>query len=101
MSRLNAKHRAKSRLVVSQTHVACCHTAHKMFFEEVDANDLKAWLVIRLPELSDADSDVLADYVSRLLGLNRRHAQRSSTGGRVNVDDMTQNYHSASLTWCA
>lgn len=35
-----------------------------MFFEEQDATELKAWLVSKLTNISDADSDVLADYVS-------------------------------------
>lgn len=38
-----------------------------MHLEEDDANDLKSWVVIRLKDISDADSDVLADYVLALI----------------------------------
>ncbi|KAF8439211.1 hypothetical protein BGX38DRAFT_1273473 [Terfezia claveryi] len=42
-----------------------------MLFEEGDAALLKKWIVKRLEDISDADSDVLADYVLALL----RHEQ--------------------------
>ncbi|KAF8461682.1 hypothetical protein BDZ91DRAFT_369450 [Kalaharituber pfeilii] len=38
-----------------------------MLFEEGDAALLKKWIVKRLEDISDADSDVLADYVLALL----------------------------------
>ncbi|KAI1306908.1 hypothetical protein F5Y03DRAFT_353494 [Xylaria venustula] len=38
-----------------------------MMFEEVDADLVKAWIVKRLENNSDADADVLADYVLALL----------------------------------
>ena len=38
-----------------------------MHLEEDDANDLKSWVVVRLKDISDADSDVLADYVLALI----------------------------------
>lgn len=38
-----------------------------MHLEDEDANDLKTWVVGRLQNISDADSDVLADYVLALL----------------------------------
>ena len=38
-----------------------------MQLEEGDANDLKTWVVGRLQDISDADSDVLADYVLALI----------------------------------
>ena len=38
-----------------------------MHLEEGDANDLKTWVVGRLQDISDADSDVLADYVLALI----------------------------------
>ncbi|KAF8544958.1 hypothetical protein BDD12DRAFT_377500 [Trichophaea hybrida] len=42
-----------------------------MLFDEEDASLLKKWIVKRLEDISDADSDVLADYVLALL----RHDQ--------------------------
>lgn len=38
-----------------------------MFIDEADAVELKAWIVKRLENISDADSDVLADYVLALI----------------------------------
>ncbi len=38
-----------------------------MHLEEDEANDLKSWVVVRLKDISDADSDVLADYVLALI----------------------------------
>ena len=38
-----------------------------MHMEEDDANNLKTWVVVRLKDISDADSDVLADYVLALI----------------------------------
>ncbi|ETS83554.1 hypothetical protein PFICI_05430 [Pestalotiopsis fici W106-1] len=38
-----------------------------MLFEEEDAPHLKAWIIKRLENTSDADADVLADYVIALL----------------------------------
>ncbi|CCX30959.1 Similar to Uncharacterized RNA-binding protein C902.04; acc. no. Q9USP9 [Pyronema omphalodes CBS 100304] len=44
-----------------------------MLFDEEDASLLKKWIVKRLEDISDADSDVLADYVLALL----RHDHQS------------------------
>ncbi|KAJ9636700.1 hypothetical protein H2199_007694 [Coniosporium tulheliwenetii] len=38
-----------------------------MFVDEADAAELKRWVVRRLEDISDADSDVLADYVLALV----------------------------------
>ena len=38
-----------------------------MHLKDGDANDLKVWVVDRLLDISDADSDVLADYVLALI----------------------------------
>lgn len=38
-----------------------------MLFEEADAPHLRAWIIKRLENTSDADADVLADYVIALL----------------------------------
>ncbi|EON69236.1 hypothetical protein W97_08496 [Coniosporium apollinis CBS 100218] len=38
-----------------------------MFVDEADAAELKSWVVKRLEDISDADSDVLADYVLALV----------------------------------
>ena len=38
-----------------------------MFFDEADAAELKTWIVKKLEKISDADSDVLADYVLALI----------------------------------
>ena len=38
-----------------------------MFIDEAHAVELKAWIVKRLENISDADSDVLADYVLALI----------------------------------
>ena len=38
-----------------------------MHLEEGDASNLKTWVVGRLQDISDADSDVLADYVLALI----------------------------------
>lgn len=50
----------------------------KMHLEEDDANDLKDWVVIRLKDISDADSDVLADYVLALIRTDTPFAQLKS-----------------------
>ena len=47
----------------------------KMHLEDNDANDLKSWVVGRLQDISDADSDVLADYVLALLKTDTPDAQ--------------------------
>ena len=38
-----------------------------MFIDEADATELKTWIVKKLEKISDADSDVLADYVLALI----------------------------------
>lgn len=38
-----------------------------MHLEEDDVNNLKSWVVVRLKDISDADSDVLADYILALI----------------------------------
>ena len=49
-----------------------------MHLEEDDANDLKDWVVVRLKDISDADSDVLADYVLALIRTDTPFAQLRS-----------------------
>ncbi|KAI5783160.1 hypothetical protein DFH27DRAFT_276175 [Peziza echinospora] len=55
-----------------------------MLFEEGDATLLKKWIVKRLEDISDADSDVLADYVLALL----RHEQGEAEVKKLCVDQL-------------
>jgi hypothetical protein len=45
----------------------CPKGYHRMFIDEADAPELKTWIVKKLEKISDADSDVLADYVLALI----------------------------------
>lgn len=55
-----------------------------MLFDEDDASLLKKWIVKRLEDISDADSDVLADYVLALL----RHDQAEEEVKQLCVDQL-------------
>ena len=55
-----------------------------MLFDDADAAQLKSWIVHRLEDISDADSDVLADYVLALL----RHEQGADEVRRLCVEQL-------------
>ncbi|KAI5781448.1 hypothetical protein EDC01DRAFT_238266 [Geopyxis carbonaria] len=55
-----------------------------MLFDDGDASLLKKWIVKRLEDISDADSDVLADYVLALL----RHDQSAEEVKTLCVDQL-------------
>ncbi|KAI9769759.1 MAG: hypothetical protein M1840_003752 [Geoglossum simile] len=55
-----------------------------MLFDEDDASPLKRWIVKRLEDISDADSDVLADYVLALL----RHDQPVEEVRKLCIDQL-------------
>ncbi|KAH0565436.1 hypothetical protein GP486_001170 [Trichoglossum hirsutum] len=55
-----------------------------MLFDEDDTGPLKKWIVRRLEDISDADSDVLADYVLALL----RHDQPVEEVRKLCIDQL-------------
>ncbi len=65
-----------------------------MHLEDVDANDLKTWVVGRLQDISDADSDVLADYVLALLKTDTPDAQL-----KVDVSENLEDFLKDSKSW--
>lgn len=58
-----------------------------MLIEEEDAAELKVWVVKRLDNISDADSDVLADYVIALM-----RADTSESELRSNAVDCLEDF---------
>ncbi|KAJ3494197.1 hypothetical protein NLG97_g4238 [Lecanicillium saksenae] len=66
---LGAYHRRLRSKRSTQTQRALAHVVLVliMLFPEEDAAQLKTWIVKRIENTSDADSDVLADYVIALL----------------------------------
>ncbi|CUS13526.1 unnamed protein product [Tuber aestivum] len=60
-----------------------------MLFEEGDAALLKKWIIKRLEDISDADSDVLADYVLALL----RHDQTQEEVQKLCIEQLDDFLH--------
>ena len=65
-----------------------------MHLEDDDANDLKTWVVGRLQDISDADSDVLADYVLALLKTDTPDAQL-----KVDVAENLEDFLKSSMSF--
>ncbi|KAK9239506.1 hypothetical protein V1525DRAFT_398276 [Lipomyces kononenkoae] len=58
-------------------------------FEETDVADLKSWLIRRLENISDADSEILSDYVLALL----RHDQPAEDVKRMCLEQLEDFLH--------
>ena len=65
-----------------------------MLIEEEDAAELKVWVVKRLENISDADSDVLADYVIALM-----RADTPESELRSNAIDCLEDFLKDSMSW--